>query len=1025
MQKIGTIITLIEYIQSSDNKKQKEAFEKFHELKKMEEFSAYCAAIFSRKSLSIAIRRQSGLLLKEALRHNFRKQNSDADDNTISDSVLNVCKKCLIQCLCEEDENSKFIRDTSAIAITTIVTELHHIANTNMAFSRYSEFDEWPDLISTLLNLLKQHQNDKNPVVLQSILNLIHLLCYDCGKIMGECRDSASLIPALFAFATSSNTEMRDYCLKSLYFLFAWQPQSLLSQIDKYIQVLLHCMSDTNAKIIKCITDSLIFMMNEYWPRLTNNNNKEAMLRIFDFMLNGTMNEDPDVCCTAAEFWALYATDREKNNSCLIEYFPKLIPVLVKRCRFTEDLLSLIDFDNDDQSKADLSEDVAPVFYKSRAERNDMYNGHDSTENGNDGSPQQANRNGMNGPMYGGMMDEEESSWNIRKCCASQLEKLSFAGEETKRALLAIVLPIIKQALESEDFLDREAGLLVLGAITQKEYESIIPSLPDLIPFILKQCKRDKHILVQQIACWSLARFSNWYYTTQEGDQFYEQILYQFLDSMKSSSKRVQRAACGSIATFITSTKEKLMKKQQYVEALMNTFLQAFNNYHLKNFPQLIDVILVCTTAIANFTANQQQQQQNGQHGDNAPADNVLCDAKFQDALLPPIIQRWVAFDGDSNIFPLFEAITQWTLFVGHTQHFQTHYLEQIFLNTLKITVDLKNECRAYAEYIKTVHDDGVIDDEHSENDEDHDASNGYHENGYHQRNGNEPEKPDKEFWVCGLDLLAQLVERCNPAIRRLIWDDKSCHYQRLLEMLYCSICETHFNVRRNGLALLGDLISLHAVNMQAHIGKFLKIVIANLNAEWQTVCTNASWCIGQSLFVFGPNAQNNEINGIPENQDNVNHDDNVMAPHCDQILAHLVDILKSQAAPPYIVTNIAITMARLVQAFPDRIIKKWDQFAVEWITSLAMFQEDQDKIQSFQTLMFVVMKNPIAVVQSRNGCTVLFKSIASWQNPPKTLNDQFQKVLCGFKKAAPNWDHIMNNLDQNTRQTLRNRYNV
>ena len=179
MQKIATIIKLIEYIQSSDNNKQKEAFEKFHELKQMEEFSAYCAAIFSRKALSIEIRRQSGLLLKEALRHNFKKQNGSSyngSDNMISDSVLAVCKRCLIQCLCESDENSKFIRDTSAIAITTIVRELH--SDSNISFVTYSEFDEWPDLIATLLHLLKQHQNDKTVVVIQSILNVINLLCH-------------------------------------------------------------------------------------------------------------------------------------------------------------------------------------------------------------------------------------------------------------------------------------------------------------------------------------------------------------------------------------------------------------------------------------------------------------------------------------------------------------------------------------------------------------------------------------------------------------------------------------------------------------------------------------------------------------------------------------------------------------------------------------------------------------------------------------------------------------------------------
>eukprot|EP01084_Bolivina_argentea_P053741 98615_1 len=184
MQKIGTIIRLIEYIQSSDNAKQKEAFQKFHELKKDGEFSAYCAAIFSQSSLSIDIRRQSGLLLKEALRHNFRKQN-DFDDATtiISDSVLSVCKKSLLQCLCEDADQSKFIRETSAIAITTIARELHTDPSGNQ-FSSYCEFDEWPDLIENLLTLLNKHQNDQKPVVIQSILHLITLLCHDCGRII-------------------------------------------------------------------------------------------------------------------------------------------------------------------------------------------------------------------------------------------------------------------------------------------------------------------------------------------------------------------------------------------------------------------------------------------------------------------------------------------------------------------------------------------------------------------------------------------------------------------------------------------------------------------------------------------------------------------------------------------------------------------------------------------------------------------------------------------------------------------------
>jgi len=979
MEKVSTIIRLIEFIQSSDNAKQKEAFEHFHSLKKNEEFSAYCAAIFARQELKIEIRRQSGLLLKEALRHNFKKQ----AENVISSKVLSVCKKCLLECLCETKADSKFIRDTSAIAITTIVRELHGSAtNVNI-----TEFDEWPDLIETLLSLLKQHQNDKDPVVITSILNVINLLCHDCGKIMGECRSSKSLVQCLLGFASSSNHKMRQHCLQSLYYLLHYQPESITQNMDAYIGLTLQCMTsnDQSPEIVKVLIDSIIVLMNEQWTKLSRNNNRDAILQIFVFMLQGTMSEDNEVCTNAAEFWALYATDPKLDNKPLVDFFPKLLPVLVKRCRYSQELLQMIDFENDDQSKADLSEDVKPVFYQSRSER----------ENKDDAEKEDMERQGM---------DEEEYSWNIRKSCATQLEKLSFCGGEVKEKLLAQVLPIIKQALESKDYLDREAGLLILGAVTQSEYESIIPSLPELIPFIMKQCQSDKHVLVQQIAYWSLARFSNWYYSSNEGAQFYETILYLLIGGMKSNSKRVQRAACGAIATFLNATNERIMAKKEYVEALMNTFLAAFKVYRLRNFPHLIDVIISATTIMMTNTKDAHSE------------DNVLCQPQFQDALLPPILKRWHALEGDHNIFPLFEAITQWTTFIGHTQHFQKTYLRSIFVTTLRIAVMVKNECREYDEYQQELHGrrvSGADPDTAEEDDE------------------NEPDRPDKEYWVCALDLMAVLVEKCSPGIDQLIWretdENSGPYWSKLLEMMYCAICETHFNVRRNGLALLGDMITTQTDQMESHVHKFLGVVIANLQWDWQTVCTNASWSIGQSLASYGPSSKRNTPSQPKSGdiQSNGHGAGNVLDEHCDEILNRLVSILKTDEAPEYIVTNAAITMARLVRGYPDRIIKKWDCFAVEWIGSLSKFQEDMDKIDAFKTLMGTVMKNPVAVVQSKNGCRVLFESIAAWKQPPKVLNDQFQSVLVGFKNAAPNWEKLMAGLEPPTRQKLAERYGV
>eukprot|EP01084_Bolivina_argentea_P028839 53569_1 len=237
---------------------------------------------------------------------------------------------------------------------------------------------------------------------------------------MGDCRASSSLIGALLGFASSSNIRMREYCLKSLYYLFHWQPTSLLSSMDKYINLILLQMSPMNrnqndgnsAKLMKIIVDSIIVLMNEYWDKLSGQNCQNINI-IFEFILSSCQLSDSDVSCTAAEFWALYATDSSKDNKYLIDFFPKLLPVLVRRCRYTEELLSLIDFENDDASKADLAEDIRPI--SSAKDRNQMNGG-----GGGGGEEKKDSNGGMNGGRMNvnmntsGWMDEEESSWNIR-----------------------------------------------------------------------------------------------------------------------------------------------------------------------------------------------------------------------------------------------------------------------------------------------------------------------------------------------------------------------------------------------------------------------------------------------------------------------------------------------------------------------------------------------------------------------------------------------------------------------------------
>lgn len=455
------------------------------------------------------------------------------------------------------------------------------------------------------------------------------------------------------------------------------------------LQLILNSMQDTNDEIIKIVCDTLLIMMNEFWHHL-----QPASKQIFEFYLKSMQSANENICITASEFWSLYATDNapDRANDILIEFLPALIPVLVQGCRYTMDLLSSIDFESDQQSHVDIAEDIAPLFYTSHSNKSSLDKQLDE----------------------GLILDEEQCAWNVRKCCAVQLDNLSRIPE-LKQPLLNVLLPIIQQLIGSEQFVDREAALLALGAVTETSDD--IPQLSKIMPFLIEQTSH-QHLLVRQIAQWTLMRLTD-YFNTDDGSVYFDKVFKCFLDGIKDNSKRVQRASCGSLAGFVRNTNFKIVA-EKYVEPLMEVFVWGFNNYQMGNYTQLLDVIIQTVDTIAK-----------------APDGNgmrFVCSPQMQDTLLPPVLSRWQTLESlssvvintdvnddnvqlddddddqasvelkqrqkqkeyDTNIFPLFEAISRWSVFMGSDQHFQKQYMKPLFEHALNLAMDLKNACLEY-----------------------------------------------------------------------------------------------------------------------------------------------------------------------------------------------------------------------------------------------------------------------------------------------------------------------------------------
>jgi transportin-1 len=66
-------------------------------------------------------------------------------------------------------------------------------------------------------------------------------------------------------------------------------------------------------------------------------------------------------------------------------------------------------------------------------------------------------------------------TWNLRKCSAAALDMLSNAYED--KEVLPLLLPIVQQNLQHEDWRLRESAILALGAVSEGCHMGMAPYL--------------------------------------------------------------------------------------------------------------------------------------------------------------------------------------------------------------------------------------------------------------------------------------------------------------------------------------------------------------------------------------------------------------------------------------------------------------------------------------------------------------------------------------------------------------------
>ncbi|KAG2466455.1 TNPO1 protein, partial [Polypterus senegalus] len=470
------------------------------------------------------------------------------------------------------------------------------------------DLQNWPDLLPKLCGLLDSE--DYNTC--EGAFGALQKICEDSAEILDSDildRPLNIMIPKFLQFFKHSSPKIRSHAVACVNQFIISRTQALMLHIDSFIENLFALAGDEEPEVRKNVCRALVMLLEVRMDRLLPH-----MHHIIEYMLQRTQDQDENVALEACEFWLTLA-EQPVCKDVLCGHLPKLIPVLVNGMKYSEiDIILLKGDVEEDEAIPDSEQDIRPRFHRSRtvAQQHEADGIEDEDDDDDD-------------------IDDDDtiSDWNLRKCSAAALDVLANVFRDE---LLPQILPLLKELLFHQEWVVKESGILVLGAIAEGCMQGMIPYLPELIPHLI-QCLSDKKALVRSITCWTLSRYAHWV-VSQPPDTYLKPLMTELLKRILDSNKRVQEAACSAFATL---EEEACTELVPYLGYILDTLVFAFSKYQHKNLLILYDAIGTLADSVG--------------HHLNKP--------EYIQMLMPPLIQKWnMLKDEDKDLFPLLECLS-------------------------------------------------------------------------------------------------------------------------------------------------------------------------------------------------------------------------------------------------------------------------------------------------------------------------------------------------------------------------------
>ncbi|KAG9094499.1 hypothetical protein FRC06_010735, partial [Ceratobasidium sp. 370] len=550
----------------------------------------------------------------------------------------------------------------------------------------------------------------------------------------------------------------------------------LWAHIDAFLAVLFKHAADDSPDVRRQVCQALVLLLAARPDKLL-----PALGNVADYMLFSTQDSDENVALEACEFWLTFAEDPDLGDH-LRPLLPRVAPVLLACMVYGEDDLIWLAGDEDDADVPDRPEDIRPKHFGAKA--HGLESDPSSTE-------QNAAKDNDDDDEYDDDFDDDDdlsTEWNLRKCAAAAIDVIAvrFGAD-----LLQILMPHLRDRLWSTDWIQRESGILALGAMAEGCIEAIEPYLPELIPFLINTLN-DPKPLVRSITCWTLGRYASWCTSNsseEHKNRYFVPAMEGLLRMVLDNNKRVQEAGCSAFATLEEDAGSAL---EPYLDPILRNLVFAFQKYQAKNLLILYDAIGTLADAVGG----------------------ALNRPEALEVLMPPLVERWGRLGNeDEDLIPLLECLSSVTVACGTGF---LPYAEPVFKRCVEIVHSSLLQYQAF------------------------------------QQSPDTRAEPDKVFLIVALDLLSGLTQGLGSAIIPLVQASQPPLLQLLAVCLkHPDPPVRQSGYALVGDMAISCFEVLRPVIPQI-MPELIDQIMPEPKIEFVSACNNAAWSVGEVALHYG-----------------------------------------------------------------------------------------------------------------------------------------------------------------------------